>query len=205
MILYTRKDTPTEGLRMIVTYIVQVYCPAWFMIKSHWKFTNGPSHLFTLMNLINTLSKKVQKVVKPVVQRNAFYAEPGVMVCAMLESENEEVRRVAVNLIRKTREKPNKVSRSKVPLLSWNADRCDRIIDWTKVKFHEPFILSKLKIEDIEECYAKPFEFPKYPVHSQTVERAVKLVTEASSKVAGEERRHTSILSVLASRKSMKG
>lgn len=33
----------------------------------------------------------------------------------------------------------------------------------------------------------------------------MKLVTEAASKVAGEERRHTNILSVLASRKSRKG
>ena len=132
----------------------------------------------------------------------------------MLESEKEEVRREAVNLIRKTREKPNKVSRSKVlqgirkhelPMLRWNAESWDQIINWTKVKFHEPFILSKLDLEKIEECYAKPFEFPKYPVHSQTVERAVKLVTEAASKVAGEERRHTNILSVLASRKSRKG
>ena len=33
-------------------------------------------------------------------------------------------------------------------------------------------------IKEIEECYGKPFDFPKDPVHSQTVERAVKLVTE---------------------------
>ena len=33
----------------------------------------------------------------------------------------------------------------------------------------------------------------------------MKLVSEASAKVSGEERRHTSILSVIASRKSRKG
>ena len=43
-----------------------------------------------------------------------------------------------------------------------------------------------------------------YPVQSKSVERAIKLVSEASAKVAGEERRHTRILSVLASRKSKK-
>ena len=56
----------------------------------------------------------------------------------------------------------------------------------------------------IEECYAKPFCFPKYPVHSQSVERAVKLVSEASSKVSGGEKRHTRILSAVSSRKSRK-
>ena len=50
----------------------------------------------------------------PVVQRNAVYAEPGVMVCAILESEEESVRRTAVNIIRKYRDKPTKISKSKV-------------------------------------------------------------------------------------------
>ena len=148
------------------------------------------------MRLINTQSKEIQKVVKPVVQRNAFYAEPGVMVCAMLESEQESVRRVAVNLIRETRDNPNKISKEKVlqgvrkhevPVLRWNAKAWHKIIDWSKTKFYEPFILAKLGIEEIEGCYAKPFSFPKYPVHSQSVERAVKLVSEASAKVSGEE------------------
>ena len=66
------------------------------------------------MQLINTQSKEIQKVVKPVVQRNAFFAEPGVMVCAVLDSEQESVRRVAVNLIRETRNNPNKISKEKV-------------------------------------------------------------------------------------------
>ena len=183
------------------------------MLKSKRKFTSGPSHLFSLMKLINTQSKEVQGVVVPVVQRNAFYAEPGVMVCAMLESEEESVRMTAVNIIRKHRDKPNKISKSKVlqgvrkrsvPALQWDAQSWDKIIDWDKCQFHEPFILSKLEMNVIEECYAKPFCFPKYPVHSQSVERAVKLVSEASSKVSGEERRHTSILSVVSSRRSRK-
>ena len=152
-------------------------------------------------------------VVKPVVQRNAFYAEPGVMVCAMLESEEESVRRLAVNIIRTHRESPTKISKMKVlqgirrhtvPTLRWDATSWDQIIDWSKSDFYEPFILSKLRIEIIEECYASPHCFPKYPVHSQSVERAVKLVTESATKVTGEDRRHTSILSVIASRKSRK-
>ena len=213
MTLYTRTETPSHGLTLIVTYIVQVYCPVWFLMKSRWKFTSGPFHLFTMMKLIKTQSKEVQEVVKPVVQRNAFYAEPGVMVCAMLESEDESVRRFAVNIIREHREKPLKISKSKVlqgirkhmiPALRWDALSWDKIIDWSKSEFHEPFILSKIDIGKIEECYATPYCFPKYPVHSQSVERAVKLVTEASFKVAGEERRHTSILSVISSRKSRK-
>ena len=67
MILYTRKDNPTPGLKKFVKYVVQVYCPIWFLIKKNSKFTSGPSHLFTLMKLIKTQSKEVQTVVMPVV------------------------------------------------------------------------------------------------------------------------------------------
>ena len=42
-----------------------------------------------------------------------------------------------------------------------------------------------------------PHGFPNFALHYQSVERCVKLVTEASNKVVGEERRHQHILSVL--------
>ena len=54
-------------------------------------------------------------------------------------------------------------------------------------------------IKEIEECYGKPFEFPKDPVHSQSCETSHR----AFPNVAGEERRH--ILSVLARWKSCMG
>ena len=46
-------------------------------------------------------------------------------------------------------------------------------------------------------------EVPNYPCHNQAVERNVKLVTEASLSVAGEEARHGLVLSTITSRKNM--
>ena len=59
-------------------------------------------------------------------------------------------------------------------------------------------------MEQIEAAVHTPIHFPKYPCHSQTVERMVKLVTEVSSSVFGEERQQDKIVSILASRKSRK-
>ena len=42
------------------------------------------------------------------------------------------------------------------------------------------------------------------PVHTQTIEHAVKLVTEAASQVCGEEKRHGHILTVNKARKLRK-
>ena len=49
---YTRDPDPSPGLKMIVTYICQVYVPMWFTIKCHSKFSRGPGHLFHLMQLV---------------------------------------------------------------------------------------------------------------------------------------------------------
>ena len=45
-----------------------------------------------------------------------------------------------------------------------------------------------------------PLHIPNYPTNSQSVERAVKLVSEASLQVFGYERRHELILSRQAAR-----
>ena len=49
-----------------------------------------------------------------------------------------------------------------------------------------------------------PITFPKIPVHSQTVENNVKIVTKASSLVYGEEKQRTNIILILASQKDRK-
>ena len=51
---------------------------------------------------------------------------------------------------------------------------------------------------------SEPRCFPDFPLHSQSVETCIKLVTEASNKVVGEEKRHQHILSVLEARKIRK-
>ena len=46
----------------------------------------------------------------------------------------------------------------------------------------------------------KILQIPPFPCHTQNVERGVKIVTEASSKVFGNEARHGYILTTLHSR-----
>ena len=62
----------------------------------------------------------------------------------------------------------------------------------------------QISSEALDEACLTPVTFPPFPCHSQSVERAVKLVTEAASKVCGEDKRHTHILSVNACRKARK-
>ena len=183
------------------------------MIKKNSKFTYGPIHLHKQIILIQAQPLEVQNVVKPVVQRNAYFAHTSVLLCAMLESSEKNVRCKAVKMIKETRESPPKVQKMKVlkgvrkfsvPALNWNPSNWWEIIDWKTVKIYEPSILTKLDSDTLNAAKLSPFSFPKFPLHSQSVERSVVLVTEAASKVVGEERRHQHILSIIEARKIRK-
>ena len=211
--LYTKTPHPSSGLTKVVKFIVQTYSPGWFQIKCNSKFTSGPANLYHQMQMVNNQPREAQDIVKPVVQRNAYFAQPGVILCGMLESENEEVRCKAVNLIKAVRSKPPKPPRAKVlrkmrkfviPPLRWDADAWWNIIDWSQVQIVEPSILSRISTEMLEQACQTPMSFPKFPCHSQSVERAVNLVTQASCKVCGGDNRHNHIVSVIASRKARK-
>ena len=165
---------------------------SWFAIKKARKFTSGPALLYHQMTLIKTQTEDVQEMAKPAVQRNAFMAEPGIMLCAMLESSSRSIRSKAVETIKKLRSKPPKKPRKKilrgirslqVKELNWEAFSWIDIINWKKASVHEPFIIECLTMEVLDSVLEEPFSFPSFPVHTQTVERAVKLVTEASNRL----------------------
>ena len=209
--LYTRTEAPSDGLRKVVRYIMQVYGPCWFSIKKAKSFTSGPALLFKQMVLIReTQPADVQAWVQPVVQRNGFMAEPGVMLCAMMESSSPSIRRKAVEMVKHFSAKPPKIPRKmvlrgirqlRVPALQWSAFSWVDMIDWKKTPIHLPHIIECLSATEIDSTLNQPHIFPSFPVHTQTVERAVKLVSEASSKVEGAERRHGHILSVMEARR----
>ena len=214
LILYTRTNNPSPGLVKISTFILQVYAPSWFCIKSNWHFTSDPSNLFLQMRRVVKLPIEAQSIAKPVVQRNAFFAHPSTMLCAGLASCEASIRIKAVETLRKFRSKPQKPPRSKVlnnirkfviPPLQWEATDWWNIINWDEITtMQQPQILSNLSDEEIESAITKPIQFPKFPCHTQSVERAVKLVTTVASEVEGQDARHGQILSIMASRNSRK-
>ena len=159
--LYTVTPNPSHGLKKIVQYIVQVYAPSWFQIKANSMFTSGPANLFKHMQLIKTQSIEAQSVVKQVVQRNGYFADPGVLLCSMLASANDVARCKAISLIKAARLKPakppiakvlRKMRKFEIPVMNWDAEHWWDIIDWSKVQIVEPKILSKLSIDTISEA-----------------------------------------------------
>ena len=78
--LSTRTPTNTEGQQMLADFIQRVYTPSWFWIKYHRKFTSSPSNLHYQMELVMIHPEEVQNIVKPVVQRNTYFADPALLL-----------------------------------------------------------------------------------------------------------------------------
>ena len=192
LILYTRTTDPCDGLKTVVEFIMKVYAPLWFRLKKNNNFIHGPSAIFTAIKLISQQPDSVRKIVMPVVQHNGWFAEVGIMLCSMLASEDRRIREKAVESILQRRTKPLKKPRKGIvrgirkievnPLQS-EAETWDQIIDWTNVTIHEPYILEILSREQIETAREGPLVFPHFPLHSQSVERAVKNTSESSTQV----------------------
>ena len=63
------------------------------------------------------------------------------------------------------------------------------IIDWEDkdATIYEPAILSKMDNDELKEVIIMPINFPHFPLHSQSVERGVKLVSEAARLLGGKK------------------
>lgn len=211
--LYTRTEEPSTELKQITRLITQVYAPMWFRIRRSNNFINGPKLIFETMKLLETQDLQIQELARPTIQRNAFFAEPGMMACAMLASEESNIRSNIVSFLLENRKKEPVKPKSKVlkgirkfqvPLLNWTADHWCEIITWDFSYFYEPKIISDISDEALVEIRICPYSFPAIPLHSTSVERAIKMVSEASSQVYGLEARHKLILSMVEARKMRK-
>ena len=84
-----------------------------------------------------------------------------------------------------------------VPTLNYEASNYS---DITADLRHEPIFTSKIASEEIISCCRRKFDVKNYPNRTQSVERIVKLVIDASYKVCDFDRRDGVIRSGTASR-----
>ena len=82
------------------------------------------------------------------------------------------------------------VSKYCLPKVNFQAETYVDLIDWEAECLSEPPLTWNKTDEEILSFKETPFAVPKYPCHTQAVERAVRLVSEASAAVVGKEARN---------------
>ena len=124
----------------------------------------------------------------------------------MLCSDNFHLRKDAVQRILNLRARSNdKQLREFVPpkTLNFEATSITQLIDWDLEAITEPPITHKLTNQDLVDIIEQKLNIRPYKVHTQSVERAVKLVTQASISVYGAEARDGFVKATVLSRRIM--
>ena len=89
------------------------------------------------------------------------------------------------------------------PQLNFKAKQVKELFSWQKDTIYEPIFTCSLNKTEIRNIIDSPLNVDYFPLHSKSTERAVKLVTEASSKVCGSERRDGFIKARIEHRKAI--
>ena len=101
----------------------------------------------------------------------------------------------------------------KNPLINFDANALTEIISWKETECYEPIFTCDISTADLERIRSEPFKVPKFPIHSQSTERAVQQVSQAAMAVFGEEKRenyvkariaHRELLPVFSSKKDIR-
>jgi hypothetical protein len=213
--LYVGQDQPSDNLCILVTYIVKVYTPVWFAVKSKPFCTDGPRHLWKLISNSRYLPDAIRSYIDPVIQRNAFFAHPENILLAMMSDDRPHIRGLGCRRVLAARAlkmdqntDSDEIRVFKVPSLIFDAQEYYEIIDWQSEQRSEPPLTRNIDEGLLRSCAENPLSapainFPYFPCHTQAVERGVRLVTEACEAVVGEDKRDGFIWSRIASRSVM--
>jgi hypothetical protein len=207
--LYAASECPSENLKTLATFVVKVYAPGWFRVKMNSSCKDGAINLWHMISASRYLSDDLKSVIDPVIERNGYFGHPENVLLSMITDDRKEIRELGVRRILKARNRQvvNGVRQFTVPKLNLNADDYTTLIDWQTSAITEPPLtveLSHACLTGLVASHNVPvLHFPKFPCHTQSVERCVKLVTESCGAVCGEKARDGFILTRVESRELM--
>ncbi|KAF0303899.1 hypothetical protein FJT64_024153 [Amphibalanus amphitrite] len=197
-------ESPSSELKQLVQFIVGHYVPVWFTVRQNSSCASGAKNLPRSVELLRQKPANIQAVVRPVLQRSSHWPHPEQLLLAMTADDNQETRAKAVQLIRAARLRETEDIRLfRFPAVNFGAERYEDLIDWSSADVTQPPLLRDYSEADLDGVVEAPASLPDYPVHTQAVERTVKVVTEACSSLLGEESRHGLITAKLRHRRTI--
>lgn len=168
-------------LNLIVNFVANVYLPMFYEIKVKHSILDGPKHILTLLRLLRGQPQEVLDIVSHYVGTGAWFAHSEAILLSMLASPNVLEREFAVEKvlsIRRGEEYGNKQPRTWVkPDINFDATTLQDLIDWDGDKIHEPVFSCDLSRQQIKDIVDNQLQVDNYPLHTQSTERAVKLVS----------------------------
>lgn len=207
---YVSTTNPSENLREISTFVIKVYAPMWFNIKTNPSIKHAPKNLWRSISLSRYLRDDLKQIVDNKIQRNGFFAHPESLLLEMLADGRKHIRELAVWRILSIRTKKASqkgIRKFLIPKINFFAQDYIEIITWQYCDITEPTLTQNLTEDDLKRILNEGSPVIlllfKLPCHTQAVERCVKFVTEASLEVCGAVARDGFIRTRLLDRKLM--
>lgn len=98
---YISTKKPSKNLITLTDFVLKVYAPLWFTIKTKSSCIHGAKHVFKQIQLIRYLPSNLKSIVEVVVQRNSYFAHPENILLTMLGDDRKPTRKLAVSRILK--------------------------------------------------------------------------------------------------------
>ena len=116
------------------------------------------------------------------------------MLLTLLASEQEQERHFAFAIVRDARKGELKgcslPRKFEVLPINFEARWMTELIDWIKVSIMEPLLTSTMTMKELEACLDQPLSVPgTLQCHAQSMERAIKKVSDSCRLVVGREKR----------------
>lgn len=215
MRVYIGTKRPSAVLKNITVVIMKVYVPMWFRIKKDWQCTEGARHVFESIQRAKEVPKAYRDVMHKYIQNNAYFAHPENVLLSMVTDERPQVRRLGIERIIKARQVDQgqgagSIRPFQIPKLNFKAKEYTELINWDTLVVTPPPVLSHIStaglqemVQDAAEGQPPVIDVLPFPCHTQSVERHIKIVTEAAQQTSSHEDREGNIRQKIRSRLNM--
>lgn len=139
---YVTQERPSPTLKKLAEFVVKVYAPFWFLVKSQPQAIHGSRHVFKYICWIRQLPKDVQLVIRPFIENNAYFFHPENILLSMITDPDSQTRKDAYEKILEARRNASETIRQMyIPqrgVIQFDSDAYTRMIDWRQFRITEP-------------------------------------------------------------------
>lgn len=153
---YVTQVQPSRKLRDIVTFIVKVYAPFWFLVKSQPLAIHGSRNVFKYISWIRDLRSDIQLAIKPTIENNHYFFNHENILLSMITDTDAMVRADGYDKIMEARTDATGQTRKfhgykHEPYINYSSTSYTEMIDWSKFVITEPPCLQFFTQEQLNE------------------------------------------------------
>ncbi|CAH1111453.1 unnamed protein product [Psylliodes chrysocephalus] len=108
--LYISTELLSENLILLANFVMKVYAPVWFSIKTQPSIQYGSVHLYEMIHKSREFPDKIKTIINRVISTNAYFAHPENILLAMITDERVHIRELGIRRILKARQSPTRLS-----------------------------------------------------------------------------------------------